>query len=134
MNRVLFGLMAFVAGVALMTSTAVSQPPENKSKDGKDPKGGAKGGMRGGFKAGTVLPPFMVEELKLTDAQKAQLADLEKDVKAKLDKLLTDEQKKALENIRPGGQGGAGGPGGDKGGKGLGGDKGGKGGKGGDKN
>ncbi|QEG30551.1 hypothetical protein GobsT_53560 [Gemmata obscuriglobus] len=123
MKRALFGLAAFVAGVALMTSSAVSQPP-----DGKGGKGAGKGGMRAGFKLGTILPPFMVEELKLTDEQKTQLADLEKDVKTKLDKLLTDEQKKSLENARPGG-GFPGGQGGDKGGKGggKGGDKGGKG-------
>lgn len=130
MKRVLFGLMAFVAGVALIASPAVSQPPEGKGKDGKDPKGGPKDGkgMKGGFKVGSVLPPFMVEELKLTDDQKAKLADIEKDVKTKLDKLLTDEQKKALENFRPMGPGGPGGPGGDKGGPGgKGGDKGGKG-------
>ncbi|HEY1188485.1 MAG TPA: hypothetical protein VGE74_12610 [Gemmata sp.] len=133
MKRVLFGLAAFVAGVALIASPAVSQPPEGKGKGGQFGKDG-KGGMRGGFKAGTVLPPFMVEELKLTDDQKAKLAEIEKDVKSKLDKLLTAEQKKAMENFRPG-PGGPGGFGGEKGGKG--GDKGGKGGdkgsKGGDK-
>lgn len=123
MKRVLFGAVAFVAGVALIASPAVSQPPGDKGgKDGKfGPKDGK--GMKGGFKAGKVLPPFVVEELKLTDAQKEQLAALEKDVKAKLDKLLTDEQKEALENFRPGPgfpgeKGGKGGPGGDKGGKG----------------
>lgn len=133
MKRALFGLMAFVAGVALMTSPAVSQPPEGKGKDGKfGPKDGK--GMKGGFKVGSVLPPFMVDELKLTEDQKAKLADLEKDVKAKLDKILTDEQKKAIENFRPTGPGGPGGPGGDKGGPGgKGGDKGAPGGKGGDK-
>ncbi|MDY3556178.1 hypothetical protein R5W24_005341 [Gemmata sp. JC717] len=130
MKRALFGLAAFVAGVALMTSPAVSQPPDGKGGKGTG-KEGKGGGMRAGFKLGTILPPFMVEELKLTDEQKTQLADLEKDVKTKLDKLLTDEQKKALENTRPGG-GFPGGQGGDKGGKGggKGGDKGGKGGKG----
>lgn len=136
MKRLVCGVAAFVAGVALIASPAVSQPPDGKGgKDGKfGPKDGK--GMKGGFKAGTVLPPFVVEELKLTDAQKEQLAAIEKDVKARLDKLLTDEQKQALENFRPGPgfpgeKGGKGGPGGDKGGKGgPGGDKGGKGGPG----
>lgn len=128
MKRVLCGAMAFVAGVALLASPAVSQPP-----GGKDGKGGGKDGkgMRAGFKMGTVLPPFMVEELKLTDTQKGQLAEIENDVKSKLDKILTDDQKKAIETLRPG----QGGPGGDKGGPGgdKGGGRGGKGGKGGDK-
>lgn len=122
MKRALFGMMAFVAGVALITSPAISQPPEGKGgKDGKGTKG-----MKGGFKLGTALPPFMVDELKLTDDQKVKLAEIEKDLKAKLDKLLTDEQKKTLENFRPGGPGG---PGGGPGGPGGPGGKGGKGGE-----
>jgi hypothetical protein len=39
--------------------------------------------------------------LKLTDEQLRQIADLEKETKAKLDKILTDEQKKILEESRP---------------------------------
>jgi len=134
MKRVLFGMMAFLAGVALIASPAVSQPPGGKDGKGGPGGPGGKGMKGGGFKIGTVIPPFMVEELKLTDDQKAKLADIEKDLKVKLDKLLTDDQKKMLENARPG----PGGPGGDKGGPGgpggpggKGGDKGGKGGDGG---
>ncbi|HEX4608383.1 MAG TPA: hypothetical protein VH092_09265, partial [Urbifossiella sp.] len=103
--------------------------------------GGDKGG-KGGFKLGVVLPPFAQDELNLTPDQKTQLAAIEDDVKAKLEKLLTDEQKKRLEAVRPPGggkggfPGGQGFPGGGKGGfpggggKGgfPGGDKGGKGG------
>ncbi len=121
MKRIMFGMFAFAAGVALITSPVLSQPPEGKGKDGKDGKG-----MKGGFKVGSALPPMLVDELKLTDDQKTKLAEIEKDLKTKLDKLLTDEQKKTLENFRPG-PGGPGGPGGEKGGKG--GDKGGKGGE-----
>jgi hypothetical protein len=92
--------------------------------------------MRGGFKVGTIIPPFMAEQLKLTEEQKTKLADLEKKVRAELDAMLTDEQKKILENPRgPGGErrpeGGERRPegkGGDRGpegkGKGPGGDKG----------
>ena len=79
---------------------------------------------------GQILPPFVQEQLKLTDDQKKQLDALQKDLDAKLDKLLTDDQKKMLKEMRergpgrPGGDRGPGGPGGDKGPR-PGGDKGG---------
>lgn len=119
MNKLMCGFAAFAAGALLIGTPAMSQPP-----GGKDDKGGKFGfpggpGGRGGVKIGTVIPPFAVEQLKLTDDQKTQLAALEADVKAKLEKMLTPEQLKTLESPRPGGFGGAGGfpgrPGGDKG-------------------
>src|SRR5262249_11482701 len=51
---------------------------------------------------GEILPKFLQDQLKLTDAQKKQLADMQKDVDAKLARLLTAEQKKSLESKRPG--------------------------------
>jgi Spy/CpxP family protein refolding chaperone len=52
----------------------------------------------------------------LTDDQKKQVAALEAEVKAKLEKILTPEQLKQLKQMRPpgrpGGPGGQGGPGG----------------------
>ncbi len=56
-----------------------------------------------------IAAPFAQETLKLTDEQKKQLADLQKDVDAKLAKILTDEQKKQLQEMRPMGPGGPGG-------------------------
>ncbi|CAN5569394.1 hypothetical protein BH11PLA2_BH11PLA2_36070 [soil metagenome] len=137
MKRVLFGMMAFAFGTLMVASTAVSQPPGGKG--GAEGGKGGPGGGRGGFKIGQVLPPFMAEQLKLTEEQKTQIAAIEADIKAKMDKILTEDQKKMLAagggGRGPGGDGGGkGGPGGDKGGKGgPGGDKGGKGGPGGDK-
>jgi Spy/CpxP family protein refolding chaperone len=62
------------------------------------------------------MPVFVQEQLKLTDAQKKELEALQKDVDAKIDKLLTDDQKKTLKELKergPGrGLGGPGGPGG----------------------
>ncbi len=60
---------------------------------------------------GQILPPFLQEQLKLTDDQKKQLDALQKDLDAKLDKLLTDDQKKMLKEMR---ERGPGRPGGDK--------------------
>jgi hypothetical protein len=87
---------------------------------------GGPGGRPGGaprFEIGQVLPPFVVEQLELTPEQQKQLDALQKDLKSKLDKLLTADQKKKLETMRPrgpreGGPGGPGGPGGDRGGPG----------------
>jgi Spy/CpxP family protein refolding chaperone len=53
------------------------------------------------FELGRVLPPFARDELNLTKSQEEEIARLEKDVKARLSKILTDEQKKRLENLRP---------------------------------
>ncbi|HVS35840.1 MAG TPA: hypothetical protein VMS17_09680 [Gemmataceae bacterium] len=73
---------------------------------------GGPGGRFGPPKPGTILPAFVVEQLKLTDDQKKQLDDLQKEVDVKLDKILTADQKQMLQDLRPGrGPGGPGGPG-----------------------
>lgn len=53
----------------------------------------------------SVLPPFVRDELHLTDAQQRQLDELDADVRAKLDRILTDEQKQELERARRRGPG-----------------------------
>jgi outer membrane protein assembly factor BamB len=92
--------------------------------------GGGPGRGAGGFggppPVGQVLPPFLQERLKLTDDQKKQLDELQKEADGKLAKILTEEQSKQLKEMRdgpgggpggfgrggPGGRGGAGGFGG----------------------
>jgi hypothetical protein len=97
---------------------------------------GGPGGFGPPQPPGQIMPRFVQDELKLTDDQKKQLADLQKEVDDKLAKLLTDEQKKQLKEMRPrfargpggrrpggpGGRGGDGGPGGRGGDGGSGGD------------
>ena len=81
---------------------------------------------------GTVLPPFLQDQLRLTEDQRAQLHDLQKDVDARLSKILTEEQREQMKRMgerRPGFGGPGGpegrGPGGDRGpGFGPGGDRG----------
>lgn len=119
----------FVAGALATVSFSTAQPPGGKGGEpgkggqpgGKGGKGGFPGGPggKGGFgmpAPGQIMPAFLQERLKLTDAQKKDLDALQKDVDAKLDKLLTEEQKKTLKEMRergPGrGPGGPGGPGG----------------------
>jgi hypothetical protein len=108
--------------MTLIALPALSQPPNGKDGKGggKDGKGGGKDGKmaKGGFNLGAALPPMLVGELKLTDDQKAKLQEIEKDLKGKLENLMTDEQKKMCENFRPGGPGGKGAGAGAIGGKG----------------
>jgi hypothetical protein len=90
--------------------------------------GGGPGGPGGGpggppmSRPGEVIPPMLMGFLKLTDAQKSEMAALQKDVDARLDKILNDEQKSLLKQMSqrgPGGRGrGPGGPGGGPGGPG----------------
>jgi hypothetical protein len=97
------------------------QPRGDRGPDGPPPGDGGPGGPPGGPggrfgppRPGQILPTFLQEALKLTASQKKQLDELQKDVDAKLAKILTDEQKTQLKEMRPGrGPGGPGGPGGD---------------------
>ena len=68
--------------------------------------------MMGPPRPGEILPAFMQRALDLTAEQKAQLEELQKDVDARLARILTDAQKKTLEQMRRRGPGGPGGPGG----------------------
>lgn len=82
--------------------------------------GGGPGGPGGPPRPGQILPPFLQEELQLTDEQKKQLEALQHEVDAKLATILTSEQKTQLKEMRerfgPRGRGprgpGFGGPGG----------------------
>jgi hypothetical protein len=137
MKRVMMTVMvvAAIGWAAIIVSNA--QPPEKQPPQGKrgeqgkrggdNEKGGPGGpggmrGGRGGFEVGRLIPPPLREQLDLNDEQKQQLDALEKDVKEKLNKLLTEDQRKQLEAMRnrgpggPGGPGGFGGPGGPGGG------------------
>ncbi|MBX9583414.1 MAG: CotH kinase family protein, partial [Gemmataceae bacterium] len=91
------------------------------------PPGGPGFGPPGGFafampRPGEVLPGPLQDQLKLTAEQKKQLAELQKDVDGRLEKILTDDQRKQfteMRNRRPGGiafGGPPGGPGGPPGG------------------
>lgn len=77
--------------------------------------GGAGGrGGRGGFpgfgQPGQILSPFLQGTLELTDEQRKQLDELQKEADGKLAKILTEEQKKQLREMRQNvGRGGMGG-------------------------
>ncbi len=96
-------------------------PPGFGPPDGFPPPGGGPGGRMGGPggmmggppRPGEILPAMLRRNLKLTAAQSKQLDDLQKDVDAKVEKILNDDQKKQLKAMRQRGPGGMfGGPGG----------------------
>jgi hypothetical protein len=97
----------FLAGA--VTLTAISQPPDTKGPPKKDGKGkdgkfkGKDGPMSKGprMQLGMVIPPHIRDELNLTPEQQKKLETIEADVRGKLNKLLTDEQKRIFENHRP---------------------------------
>jgi hypothetical protein len=74
--------------------------------------GGPGGPMMAPPRPGEILPSFLQRALDLTPEQKAQLDELQKDVDSRLAKILTDDQKKTLDQMRRRGPGGPGGPGG----------------------
>src|SRR5437879_3157489 len=82
--------------VLLGTSLTVSQPPAGGNRRGP---GDREGPPR--FELGRVLPPHARDQLGLTKDQEQSLAALEAEVKAKLGKILTDEQKKKLDQLGP---------------------------------
>ncbi len=90
-------------------------PGDRPSLGGPDgppgPGGPGDPGHFGPPRPGQILPPFMADALKLTDDQQKQLDALQKDVDARLDKILTEDQKKQMKEMRPPrGPGGPGGP------------------------
>jgi hypothetical protein len=117
MNRLSSILLMFaVTGSALVAlPTAADRPdapPPPPREDGGGP--GAPRGDRpdrprppGGVH---VIPRFAEQRLNLTDDQRKQIADLEKEIKEKLAKILTPEQLKTLEQARPPRGPGPGGP------------------------
>ena len=121
MKRALVSISAFALGMGIILSAANSQPPEGREprpeKGDKGDKGGREPGPPPRYELGQVFPPPLMDEMKLTTDQFTELEKIQKDLKGKLDKLLTDDQKKVVLNFRPRGPGpgGPGGPGGDKG-------------------
>lgn len=100
------GALALAASAQDNNQPGGGPPPSDAQRPAQ--RAGARG-PQGGFH---LLPPRAQEVLKLTDDQKTQIAALETETKAKLEKILTSEQMNQLKNMRPPmRQGGAGGQG-----------------------
>jgi hypothetical protein len=90
-------------------------PPEGGRRggppaDGPDgPPGGGRppGAGRGRPQIGHVLPPFVREQLALTDRQVKQIAELENNVKGKLESILSARQLRQMHELLARGPGGA---------------------------
>jgi Spy/CpxP family protein refolding chaperone len=83
---------------------------DEQHKQLKEPQRGF--GLGAPAPAGQLLSPFQQATLKLTAEQKKQVEEMQKEVDARLDKLLTDDQKKQLKEVRTAvGPGRPGGPG-----------------------
>lgn len=79
---------------AAVLAAVMFQPP------GGDEKGpGRKGPPPKGFILGKLLPPHIYEGLELTAEQEKKLAALEAEVKGKLEKILTPEQRALVEKL-----------------------------------
>jgi hypothetical protein len=83
--------------------------PPGFGPPGFRPPGGGPGGPP--WRPGQVLPRFLQEGLGLSSEQRAQVEALQKEVDARLDKILTESQRRRLGEMRPGGPGGMGFPG-----------------------
>jgi hypothetical protein len=83
-----------------------ARPPGREGGPGSDRVGPGGAGPRGGFH---LLPPRALEQLNLTADQQKQVTELETELKAKLEKILTAEQLQQLKQMRgprPGGRDG----------------------------
>jgi CubicO group peptidase (beta-lactamase class C family) len=81
---------------------------------------GGPGGFRMGPRPGEILPAMFRDRLELTAEQSKQVDALQKDVDARLEKILNEDQRQQLKEMRqrgPGGPGGFGPPGGGPGGR-----------------
>jgi len=103
-TKIIILALALGASTCLLTAQDGNPPPEGQRPPGR--QGGP--GRPGGFH---LLPPRAHEQLNLTADQEKQVADLEAEVKGKLEKILTPEQMQQLKQMRPPQrQGGPGGP------------------------
>ena len=88
-------LLALALGVSTCFLTAQDPSP---SPSGQRPQGREGAPRQGGFH---VLPPRALQQLNLTADQQKQVADLEAEVKAKIEQILTPEQLEQLKQMRP---------------------------------
>jgi hypothetical protein len=111
----------FVTKEELTALAAREQSTSRGGGPGFGPPGGGPGGppmglgMGGPPRPGEILPAMIRQRLNLTAKQQRQVADLQKEVDAKLAEILTAEQRNQLKTMRdrgPGGFGPPGGPGG----------------------
>jgi len=95
----LYSLPFAVMMIFIMASS--SQPAPFKGDKKGDKKDGPPGGPPPRFQLGQLFPPKLRDELNLTKEQEKLIADLEVEVKGKLEKILTADQKQIIEDHKP---------------------------------
>lgn len=109
-------LAFFMGGLCLVAQEPKKDPPPDSEKKERGKGGFEKGkgfpGFQGGFggrsQPGTILSKSTQQQLKMTEEQVKSLDDMQKDVDAKLEKILTEDQRKQLKEMRERGPGGGG--------------------------
>ena len=111
-TKVILLTLALGASTCLLTAQDNNPGPDNRPPlDRQGGPRGPEGGRMRGPSGPHLLPPRAHELLNLTPDQEKQVADLEAEVKATLEHILTPEQLKQLQQMRPPrGPGGAGRP------------------------
>lgn len=82
-----------LTGMAVLVLGLAAQPEDKKERN-LEKKGPPP------FEPGRLLPPHVRDQLELTADQERQLADLEQEVKTRLLKIFTPEQRRQLEQFR----------------------------------
>jgi len=124
-TKMTIAMVAAIGALALAANAQDNNQPPGDPPPSDTPNASQHAGAPGGRGGFHLLPPPLVQQLKLTDDQKTQIAALEADTKAKLEKILTADQLTQLKNFRPPGRPGGqmrGGQGRNAGGNGPGGD------------
>ncbi|WLD13080.1 EF-hand domain-containing protein [Planctellipticum variicoloris] len=75
---------------------------------GGEPQGFGGPGLAGPPRPGQILPPFLHDALELSDKQREELQELQKEVDARLEKILSADQRRMLSEMTPRGPGGPG--------------------------
>ena len=110
-------ILALALGVSAWSVTAQEEggPPPSGERPPAHERGPGGPGGPGAKRGFHLLPPRAQDQLNLTAEQQKQVADLEAETKAKLEKILTADQLQQLKQMRsaqrPGSMN-AGGPGG----------------------
>ena len=95
-----------------LTALAAQEPSSDRGGGpggfgpGGGPPPGGPGGPMMGFRPGEVLPPMLQQRMNLSASQKTQLDALQKEVDARLEKILSADQKQQLKDMRNRGPGG----------------------------
>lgn len=122
MKRVCAGALGLGAVMVCLLGAAYQPPPPDQDGPGRGRREGPPprlngdfptpplppsppGLPHGRFEPGRIMPQEVRDRLDLTDEQDQQVDQLEKEVKDKLMKILTTEQKKKLRDMRRQGPG-----------------------------